>query len=137
MSNKATTLEGLSRAVLIEFAHVFGKVDGQAEDEIVTALAASKVPLIDFLDQLRRDELKTLCRRFDLDDSGREKNVLIDRLLGSKKGLDRTVSVTQTRKNGSKPMIADDQQHRPQPTVHHRPYLMHGCDSNYLAKAGE
>lgn len=36
------------------------------------------------LPELSRDRLKELCRAFDLDDGGREKGALIDRLAGGK-----------------------------------------------------
>ncbi len=51
--------------------------------EIVDAIAASaRAPFPRILDLLRRDELKTICRAAGIDDSGREKAVIADRILG-------------------------------------------------------
>jgi type I restriction enzyme M protein len=58
--------------------------DRRVKDQLVEALAAShKATLPAVLDSLSRDRLKELCRTLDLDDEGREKAVLIERLAGS------------------------------------------------------
>ena len=51
----------------------------QRKDEIVATLAAMRA-LPDALLELPRDRLKELCRKLDLDDGGREKVVLVERL---------------------------------------------------------
>ena len=51
--------------------------------ELVEALARSRrAPLARVLTLLRRDELKAICRATGLDDSGRQKSGIIDRILG-------------------------------------------------------
>ena len=53
------------------------------KSEIVDAIAASpRAPLPRILPLLRRDELKAICRAAGIDDSGREKAAIADRLLG-------------------------------------------------------
>lgn len=78
-------LHELSRVRLIDLAEQFNLsgLTGKKKDEIVAVLARSKnISLEKVLDQLKRDELKSLCRTFNLDDSGREKMTLIARLSG-------------------------------------------------------
>ena len=77
----AQVLDKLPRARLLELAEqleITG-LTGKKKDEIV---AAFKGPLQKILELLKRDELKELCRAFSLDDSGREKEVLLARLTG-------------------------------------------------------
>jgi type I restriction enzyme M protein len=57
--------------------------DRRSKHALATALAESKSPLADILGQLGRDRLKELCSKLGLDTSGREKAVLLERLLGS------------------------------------------------------
>ena len=47
-------------------------------------VVSRKATLMDILDGYSRDRLKELCRALDLDDSGREKAVLLDRLTGTR-----------------------------------------------------
>jgi type I restriction enzyme M protein len=57
--------------------------DRRVRDDLIDALAASrKAGLAGILEGLSRDRLKELCRALGLDDSGREKAVLIERLAG-------------------------------------------------------
>jgi hypothetical protein len=59
-------------------------VDHRSRDEMVEALAHShKATLPAVLEHLSRDELKDICQAHHLDASGREKAVLITRILGS------------------------------------------------------
>ena len=82
---KRTLLESLSKAALVEFARGWD-VPGfstMSKPELVDALAGMRsLPLADVLEQLSRDELKAACEAEGLDTSGREKSVLIERLLG-------------------------------------------------------
>jgi hypothetical protein len=56
---------------------------GKKKEEIIAVLSGSPVIALDsVLRQLKRDELKALCRALGLDDSGREKDALISRLTG-------------------------------------------------------
>ncbi len=85
MPTKRRILEELTRERLLEFARLadLPGLTNKNKAEIVEALAAAKrARLRDFLPQLTRDELKHLCVSNGLDDGGREKQVLIDRLLG-------------------------------------------------------
>ncbi len=51
--------------------------------KLVDAVAASpRAPFPWILEQLRRDELKAICRTAGIDDSGRAKAVIVDRILG-------------------------------------------------------
>ncbi len=86
MPLKRDVLGRLTRDELLEVADQFELVvsDRRVKDGLVDVVAASKkATLVDVLPRLSRDRLKDLCRTFDLDDSGREKVVLIDRLLGT------------------------------------------------------
>ncbi len=57
----------------------------RAKDGLVDAIAASKkATLPELLPGLTRDSLKALCQRLGLDDSGRDKASLIDRLVSAK-----------------------------------------------------
>ncbi len=88
MLRRRKILDPLSRARLLELARAFGVggLSGKSKDEIAGALAAErsiKTPAL--LDELSRDELKAVCRAAGLDDSGREKSVLIARVSGDDK----------------------------------------------------
>jgi|GEM_PF-5078578 len=91
MPTKRRILEELTREWLLEFAKaadVTG-VSAKPKAEIVDVLAANKrARLREFLPSLSRDELKAICAANNLDDSGREKQLLIDRLLGEAKADD-------------------------------------------------
>lgn len=85
MIRRRKILDCLSRARLLELAKVFGVagLSGKAKDAVAAALAAERaIKAPELLAALSRDELKLLCRTAGIDDSGREKQVLIDRLLG-------------------------------------------------------
>ena len=57
--------------------------DRRVKDQLVEVLAASEqVQLDDILQAFPRARLKALCRECDLDDSGREKALLVERLTG-------------------------------------------------------
>ncbi len=59
--------------------------DRRAKEGLLDAIVSSKkVMLAEVLAGLSRDRLKELCRSFDLDDGGREKNALVERLAGTK-----------------------------------------------------
>ena len=56
--------------------------DRRVRSELVDALAGSRrAPLDEMLWELSPDRLKELCRAFDLDDSGRKKGDLVERLI--------------------------------------------------------
>jgi type I restriction enzyme M protein len=87
MSSKREILEHLTRDELIAVVERFGLdvADRRAKAGLVEAVAASKkAGLGDVLADLPRDRLKNLCRARGLDDGGREKAALVERLLGGK-----------------------------------------------------
>ncbi len=62
--------------------------------DLVEAIAASpRVPFPRILELLMRDELKAICRAAGIDDSGREKALIADRILGRADG--DTVTLTK------------------------------------------
>lgn len=72
--------------------------DRRSKDALVDIVSSSKkATLVDILPELSRDRLKEMCRAFDLDDSGREKNALVERLTDSKP----RESSPPSKKNGS------------------------------------
>ena len=86
MASKRALLELLSRDELLAAVDLFGVdvPDRRGKDGIVDALVASrKVSLTQALADFPRDRLKDLCRSLGLDDAGREKTALIDRLTGA------------------------------------------------------
>ena len=76
-------LDSLSRARLLGLAraHDMAGLTAKPKDEIIATLLSSPgMRLGDLLAEFSRAELKTVCRALDLDDSGREKAVLLQRL---------------------------------------------------------
>jgi hypothetical protein len=85
MIRRRKILDCLPRGRLLELAGAFGVsgLSGKAKADIAAALAGERsIKTQELLAALSRDELKAVCRAAELDDSGREKQVLIDRLLG-------------------------------------------------------
>lgn len=85
MIRRRKILDCLPRGRLLELAKAFGVagLSGKAKDDVATALAAERaIKTPELLAALSRDELKAVCRAAGLDDAGREKQVLIDRVLG-------------------------------------------------------
>ncbi len=82
---KRIILESLTRARLLELARMFevSGLSGLPKADIVETLARTRsVSAETILSQLKRDELKAICRAAGLDDAGREKARIIDRILG-------------------------------------------------------
>ena len=89
MSSNSSVLELLNRDELLGVVDRFNLpvTDRRRKDGLLDAVAASKgTTLAEILSALPRDRLKRMCRTFDLDDSGREKAALINRLLNSSEG---------------------------------------------------
>lgn len=87
MAQKREVLQLLGRDELLAIVDQFelSAPDRRAKDGLVETVAASKkATLTEILPGLSRDRLKEICRALDVDDSGREKAALVDRLLGSK-----------------------------------------------------
>jgi type I restriction enzyme M protein len=83
MPTKRDVLGQFSRDELVGAAERFQLevADRRLKDQLVDAVASSKrAGLADLLGELSRDRLKELCRAFGLDDAGKEKAVLVDRL---------------------------------------------------------
>ena len=87
MPTTRAILARLSRDELLGVldAYELAVPDRRVKDQLVEVLAAStQVRLDDILSALPRVRLKALCRGFDLDDSGREKALLVERLTGGR-----------------------------------------------------
>jgi type I restriction enzyme M protein len=84
MPSRNDLLERLTRDELLAIADRYSLrvADRRARDAAASAVAAAKVPAAALLADLSRDRLKELCRAFGLDESGREKALLIARLAG-------------------------------------------------------
>jgi type I restriction enzyme M protein len=84
MPRKRDVLEVLKRDELLAAADRLDVPvrDRRVRDDLIDVLASRKAGLAGILEGLSRDRLKEVCRALDLDDSGREKAVLIDRLAG-------------------------------------------------------
>jgi type I restriction enzyme M protein len=83
MPKKRDVLASFTRDELSEAVDRFELTvgDRRVKDQLVEALAAShKATLPAVLEAFSRDRLKELCRTLDLDDGGREKTALIERL---------------------------------------------------------
>ncbi len=86
MPSKRDVLAQLSREELISFVERFELevADRRKKGGLLEAVASSrKVALADFLPDLGRERLRKLCAGLGLDYSGREKVVLIERLVGT------------------------------------------------------
>ncbi|HOU91094.1 MAG TPA: BREX-6 system BrxE protein [Polyangiaceae bacterium] len=85
MARKRAVLDALSRDDLLQLLDACDLTvpDRRRRDALVDALARAKDAHLDaLLPGLSRDSLKATCRALGLDDGGREKTVLVDRLLG-------------------------------------------------------
>lgn len=103
MPTKRAVLEALARDELLTVldSHFLTVDDRRKRDLLVDTLAAARsVKLDDALSALPRNRLKELCRQFDLDDSGREKSALVDRLLDKQDAPEASASTPAT--NGRK-----------------------------------
>lgn len=87
MPSKRDVLALLTRDELLAVVDRFDLAppDRRVKDGLVETVASSKkATLADVLPELSRDRLKDICRVLGLDESGREKSVLVERLAGSK-----------------------------------------------------
>ena len=84
--DQRNALGALTKPRVLEIAAALGLgLPGHwLKSEIVSAIAASpRAPFPRILQLLRRDELKAICQAAGIDDSGREKAVIADRILGA------------------------------------------------------
>lgn len=82
--DQQTVLDVLTRARLLEIALSFAlDVSTRTRKSDLTDLLARsrRSPMKQILESLRREELKAICRVAEVDDSGREKAPLVDRIL--------------------------------------------------------
>lgn len=103
MPSKRTVIERLSRDELLAIVDRFelAVADRRAKDGLVDAVASSKkATLTEILPALSRDRLKEICRALDLDDSGREKSALVERLAGTKPAAE-AAKPTNVHANGT------------------------------------
>ena len=85
MSPKRNVLEQLKRDELVAAVDRFELTvaDRRVRDDLIEALASSrKTGLPAILEDLSRDRLKEVCRALGLDDSGREKALIVARIAG-------------------------------------------------------
>jgi type I restriction enzyme M protein len=86
MPSKRDVLAHLTRDELLATADRFELevADRRVREQIFEAVASSKrAGLADALAPLSRDRLKEVCRALGLDDAGKEKAVLVERLTGA------------------------------------------------------
>src|SRR4051812_29018704 len=83
MPTKRDVLALLSRDELLVVADRFelSVADRRVKDQLVdTVVSSKKAALAEVLPALSRDRLKDVCRALGLDDTGKEKATLVDRL---------------------------------------------------------
>lgn len=84
-ARKRTALAVLNRNRLLELtSHFTLEVhDLRAKADHISAITRKRsLPFGEVLERLSRDELKTMCVELGLDDSGREKRLIVERILG-------------------------------------------------------
>ena len=86
MPSKRHVLEQLKKDELVAAVNQFDLdvQDRRVRDQLVDALASSrKAGLAEILEELPRTRLKEICRELNLDDTGREKAILVARMTGT------------------------------------------------------
>lgn len=106
MSSKREILGVLTRPELQDLSDRFEVqvADRRVRDQLIDALASSRRAAVgDLLGGFSRDRLKELCRQLGLDDTGKEKAALIDRLAGGKRETapEPVAAPPSGRRNGS------------------------------------
>jgi type I restriction enzyme M protein len=104
MPKKREILGALTRPELLDLASRF-EIHANArtpKDDLVHALGSSHRATIPFiLERMSRDRLKEICRSLGLDDSGKEKGAIIERLTGPKREATQE-PIPSSGRNGSK-----------------------------------
>jgi len=88
MATRRKILESLTREALLAIAAQadVGGLSSQPKSNVVEALVGTpKLTKKGVLEVLTREQLKAACRHAGLDDSGREKAVLVERLMGGRR----------------------------------------------------
>ena len=97
MPSKRDILQLLNRDELLVVIDRFelSPPDRRAKDGLVDTVAASKkATLAELLPERSRERLKELCRAVGLDDGGREKSILVERLTGARPSLAPSAEAT-------------------------------------------
>lgn len=97
-AGKKTILGSLNKSKLVEWAYAMqiAAPTTLSKGELIDALAKKRsLSVEDLLQELSRDQLKKICRDVGLGDSGRAKQVIIDRLLGGPELARPTQSTAQ------------------------------------------
>ncbi|MFO7561391.1 MAG: hypothetical protein R6X02_02005 [Enhygromyxa sp.] len=84
-AKKRTTLEALAKQRLAKLVQDFGLevATSKPKEVLVDALASAEHPsLAEILEQLNREELKNICRAHGIDDSGKQRAAIVERILG-------------------------------------------------------
>jgi len=125
MVSRSEILRILTRARLLEIAYSFdiAGLTGLPKGKIAETLARRRsIPTEEILSVLSRNELKAICHELNLDDTAREKTVLIRRILKGEKQRGRTKAVPSERiaegtimpqrKKGTKPVSKEAETYR-------------------------
>lgn len=111
MPSKRSVLEHLTRDELISIVDAFEihVDDRRGKQGLVVAVSGSKkATLATILPDFSRDRLKELCRALDLDDSGKEKTALVERLTAANASPPPTVRTNGASKmNGASKTAAE------------------------------
>src|ERR1044071_3048970 len=102
---KRRIVQALTKQELLAIADTYGLEveDRRVRDQLIEAAAASReVELGAVLRDMSRDRLKELCREVGLDDSGKEKAPIIERLIGSRAGITPSSQPNGAQANGAK-----------------------------------
>jgi len=105
MAKKNRILSCLTRAYLIEIAYDYEitGVSGLKKDDIVRTLSRKRsVKIEEVLEGLSLSDLKTVCQGVGVDDTGRKKALLVDRLLDR----DKKIKTKATKKPTTKEVPA-------------------------------
>jgi hypothetical protein len=127
--DQRSSLDRLSKARLLKIAERFEVevASSRPKGEVVDVLAASKRASFEqILLTLGRDELKAILRSHGADDKGREKQVLVDRILGreetsrtdERRGTHRSAPTTGAKRRRPSSTLDESRQYRfPLPAV--------------------
>ena len=108
---KRDALATLSKSRLVKLAQSFelGIPTRSSKDDYVKALASSRRATFErVLAELSRNELKKICRKHELDDSGRAKRVIAGRILGRKPQPARSGETARTKKKSKTTVTTQD-----------------------------